>query len=259
MHDRHDHPIIIALCGKGGVGKTSVSAMISKTLGHIGHKQTLVIDADPAVGLATALGITVRKTVNDIRNTIIDSINNGDGMDKEAMLAWIDYNVLDALEETENLAFLAVGRPEDEGCYCQLNTLLREIISRLAHKFDYVVIDGEAGIEQINRRVMDMVTHLFLVTDTSVKGHKVVEQISEVASKTIQCREKGVLINKIRPADTKENLYTIAHLPILGHIPEDDTVRRFDMAGKNILTLPPSPALLAVESLVASVLTIEDD
>lgn len=254
----NNSPVIIALCGKGGVGKTSISAMISGTLSKSDSRRILVIDADPAVGLATALGINVEKTINDIRNDIIKSITDGEGMDREEMIARIDYDLLDALEETENLAFLAIGRPEDEGCYCQLNSFLKEIISRLARKFDYVVIDGEAGIEQINRRVMEMVTHLFLITDTSLKGHKVLEQINEIADRAIQCSEKGVLVNRIRSGDENKNLYIIPDLPVICRIPEDDTVRNFDMDGKSFLAIPPCKALSSVESLIQKIVSKEE-
>ena len=163
-------PRIISVCGKGGVGKTSVSAALVRALVAGGAGRVLAIDADPAVGLATALGVTVKMTVDDIRNKLIDRLESGAKEDRRELVSLIDYEVFEALVEKKGLAFLAIGRPETEGCYCQVNDILKDIIASTAGGFDYVVIDGEAGIEQVNRRVMETVTDLLLVSDASAKG-----------------------------------------------------------------------------------------
>jgi len=243
-------PVIIALCGKGGVGKTCVSAMITRILSVLKEKRILIIDGDPAVGLSTALNIPVQKTVNDIRNEIINGIKSGRGSDKGELLTQIDYEFLDALEERSNLAFLAIGRPEDEGCYCQVNTFLKGVIKDLASGFDFVLIDGEAGIEQVNRRVMEMVTHLLLVSDTSAKGRNVAETISEVAAKTMSVKKMGIIINRIKNAEELQKVEKNIKLPMLGWIPEDRTIADFDIEGKSFFELPDCEALKAVEGIL---------
>ena len=145
---------MIAVCGKGGVGKTSISAAMVKILARNRQKRVLAIDADPAVGLASALGITAEKTVDDIRNSLIQRLGQGEAGDRRTVVSRLDYEVFEALIEHENMAFLAIGRPEKEGCYCQVNHILKDIIASVAGHFDYVLIDGEDGIEQFNRRVM---------------------------------------------------------------------------------------------------------
>lgn len=244
-------PVMIAVCGKGGVGKTSVSAMIAGILARRQDKQVLVIDADPAVGLATALGISATKTVDDVRNAVISGIKSGKGANQAELMSQIDYEMFDAMEEHGNMAFLAIGRPEDEGCYCRLNSFLRGMIGKLAHNFDYVVIDGEAGIEQINRRVMEMVTHLVLVTDASIKGHNVAGMIADVARRSAACRQTGLLFNTVRQTDDTTRFPGLPGVCVLGHIPEDDVIREYDAAGKSVLALPDCDALGAVEQVVA--------
>jgi len=76
-------PVIIAVCGKGGVGKTCVSALIVKMLSESLSAKILAIDADPAVGLSFPLGIKVNKTVDDIRNDLIKRLENGDRTNRD--------------------------------------------------------------------------------------------------------------------------------------------------------------------------------
>lgn len=99
--------------------------------------------------------------------------------------------------EMPGFAFLGIGRPESSGCYCKVNSYLKEVIGILANSFDYVVIDGEAGIEQIQRRVMDKVTHLLLVTDQSKKGCQVVSTIKNVADELIVYDKIGAIVNRM--------------------------------------------------------------
>jgi CO dehydrogenase maturation factor len=173
---------IIAVAGKGGVGKTSLAGVIVKLLVEAHpDKKILAIDADPAVGLSTVLNVEVDKTIDDIRKEVIKNVEDGDTKTAVELLGEAKYEIMDAVVEQDGYAFIAIGRPETAGCYCKINSYLKEVITMLSDKFDYVVIDGEAGIEQINRRVMEKVTHLLLVTDASKKGCQVVQTIKKVA------------------------------------------------------------------------------
>jgi CO dehydrogenase maturation factor len=235
---RNEEAKVIAVCGKGGVGKTSVSSMIAKVLLAQGRGRVLAIDADPAVGLSTALGVEIRKTLDDIRKDLISLLHEESVRDQREILAHLDYEIFNALEEQENLAFLAIGRPEDEGCYCQINSLLREIIASFSNEFEYVVIDGEAGIEQINRRVMEKVTHLVLVSDPSVKGLGVVKSIKSISDSLMCYEAAGLILNKVREQAEFERLSLPEEVPCLGWIPESDLIRGLDMEGRSILEIP---------------------
>jgi len=239
---------VLAMCGKGGVGKTSLSATIVKILSSNPDNKVLAIDADPAVGLSTALGIDVTKTVDDIRNELIQRVESGQSTDKTEMLSMLDYEMFSAMEENKNIAFLAIGRPEKEGCYCQVNHILKDLIASMADNFDYVVIDGEAGIEQVNRRVMEKVTHLILVSDASAKGINVVKTIKEVSDDAIDYEKAGLILNRLRGKTEYEKLVIPPELDCLGWIPEDDTIRSFDIEGRSILEINDSQALTAVEN-----------
>lgn len=242
---------VLAMCGKGGVGKTSLSATIVKILSSDPNNKVLAIDADPAVGLSTALGIEVTKTVDDIRNELIQRVESGKSTDKTQMLSMLDYEMFSALEEHKNIAFLAIGRPEKEGCYCQVNHILKDLISSMADNFDYVVIDGEAGIEQVNRRVMEKVSHLILVSDASAKGINVAKTIKEVSDTAIDYEKTGLILNRLRSKTEYEKLVIPEELDCLGWVPEDDTIRSFDIEGRSILEIDDSPAIAAVENCLS--------
>ena len=229
---------IIALSGKGGVGKTSVSATIVKLLVEAyPDKKILAIDADPAVGLSTALGIEVRTTVDDIRKEIVSVVEAGNTKAPIEILGDARYKIFDALVETDGFAFIAVGRPESAGCYCKVNAYLKEVISLLSADFDYVVIDGEAGIEQINRRVMEKVTHLLLITDASKKGTQVISTIKSVADELVMYKKIGAIVNRI-PDDSVIPYINTNGIPVLSYIENDKNLAIYDIEGKNITKLP---------------------
>jgi CO dehydrogenase maturation factor len=243
-------PIIIALCGKGGVGKTSLSALIVRALCHDRGKRILAIDADPAVGLSYPLGVSVRKTVDQIRNDLIKTLENGGKTSKEELVRQLDYEMFSAIEEKDNLAFLAIGRPEGDGCYCQVNSLLRDLIREIAGRFDAVVIDGEAGLEQINRRVMDMVTHLVIATDGSLKGRNVAKTIHTLSSNMGMVRKAGVLFNNIRDTEEADSVTSANTLPMIHLMHENYLIRRYDREGLNFFTLPDDEGLSRLEASV---------
>ncbi len=248
---------IVAVCGKGGVGKTTISAAIARILlGKPGR--VLAIDADPSVGLATALGFNVRKTVDDIREDLIRHLKSGNTGNREQVVARLDYEIFAALEEKGNLAFLAIGRPEGAGCYCQVNELLRDIITAVADNFDTIVIDGEAGIEQVNRRVMERVSHLLLVSDSSARGIAVAQSIAEVAGKSMQYERAGLLVNRLR-GDEENYIRIPDDLPCLGWVPEDEEIRTYNLRGRSILDSPETPFFNSVRDCLCSLGILSED
>lgn len=229
---------IIAVAGKGGVGKTSVCATIVKLLVEkYPDKRILAIDADPAVGLSTALGIDVKLTIDDIRKEIVETVEDGQTKAAIELLGDARYKIFDALVEKDGFAFIAVGRPESAGCYCKINSYLKEVISLISNDFDYVVIDGEAGIEQINRRVMEKVTHLLLITDASKKGTQVISTIKSVADELVMYEKIGAIVNRI-PDESVIKFINIKGVPVLSYIPSDSSLAVFDIEGKIIMNLP---------------------
>ena len=240
-----NNAVIIALSGKGGVGKTSISAAIVKVLVEVyPDKKILAIDADPAVGLSTALGIDVKTTIDDIRKEIVTTVEQGNTKAAIEILGDARYRIFDALVETDGFAFIAVGRPESAGCYCKINAYLKEVISILSADFDFVVIDGEAGVEQINRRVMEKVTHLLLISDASKKGTQVISTIKSVADELVMYKKLGAIVNRIPDESVIEYIDTKG-IPVLSYIENDKNLAIYDIEGRNITGLPDDSNVVA--------------
>ena len=239
-----DHAAVIALTGKGGVGKTSLSAAIVRVLTQA-HPEAkiLAIDADPAIGLSVALGVEVKETLDEIRLRVAKDVTEG-LQDTQDILAEAKFRIFEAMQEQKGFAFLAIGRPEAAGCYCAINTYLRQVISLLVNEFDYVVIDGEAGIEQINRRVMEKVTHLLCVSDQSRKGIQIISTIKQVSDTLVAADWVGAVLNRVLLPEriTEEE---IGGVPLVAVIPPDPAHAENDIEGRSVFDLPDDSTILA--------------
>lgn len=245
---------IFAFAGKGGVGKTSLSAAFIRILSQkYPDKKILAVDADPAVGLSVALQMQSGLTLDDIRLQIAENIEKGQTSQAIELLSEAEFHLLDAIVEKDNISFLAIGRPEAAGCYCKVNAYLKQVIEMLCESYDFVVIDGEAGIEQINRRVMENITYLVLVSDGSKKGISVVSTIEIVAEKLAGFEKSGVIFNRVRSSFDVDSVSGIPS--VLAVIGDDESQAENDMQGESVFNLPVgSPLYQGAEKALLSLL-----
>ena len=230
---------IIAIAGKGGVGKTSLSAAMVRCLTErYPGRRILAIDADPAVGLE------VGETLDGIRRRVSEEVAARAGGAVGDILAGVSDALRAAMLHPAGYDFFAVGRPETAGCYCAVNTYLRQVIGALIGEYDYVVIDSEAGIEQINRRVLERVTHLILVSDGSKKGMDVIRTVRSVADELVMYERCGAVLNRVADTDAARRL-SLGELPLLAVIGEDDAQTEFGILGKTVFDLPETSPVLA--------------
>jgi CO dehydrogenase maturation factor len=251
------HKRLVAVCGKGGSGKTALSALMTKYILQSSEKQLLVIDADPTMNLAPVLGVKVKKTVSDIRKNIIKIARSAGKMEKQDLAYSFDYMLLEALIETDCLTMLAMGRPDSAGCYCPVNDLLRDGIESLAGNFDIILIDGEAGLEQISRRVMRSVDTPIIVSDTSMRGFQTASLIKKAieSQDEIEYQHIGLVLNRVRcNEDLFQGQIDKTGLELFGIIPEDELITHFDMRAKPLLDLPnDSPAFNAAIDIFSKI------
>lgn len=233
---------IISVCGKGGAGKTAVTAMMARALVDSGRAgKLLVIDADPALGQLSALGATATRTMGQIREEIIRTARSGNKDAKAELADKLDYMVFEALTETEHFALLAMGRTESLGCYCPVNDLLEDAIEKLSQSFDTILIDGEAGLEQINRQVVRRLDTLIIISDPTSRGMETAAVIKDMVAreKIIECKRMGMVFNRV--VGNEDLLRTSADklgLEVLGFVPHDDQIAAYDLVGRPITQLP---------------------
>lgn len=248
------NPSIIAVSGKGGAGKTIITALIAMILKNVSGLRLLLIDGDPSTShLARILGLRVERTLEDVRKNVIKVASEGDEEEKREMVKSLDYHLLEALVEDKGFNLLALGTPESPGCFCPANTLLRDAIETLSKNFDITLVDCEAGLEQINRKVIRSVKKLLIVTDPTLRGLQTADAIRKTAYKYTHHQETGLIINRIRSQDEALKIKRRAEeiqLNVLGTVPEDENITELDALGKPITEIPSSaPSLKAVKKI----------
>ncbi len=233
---------LVSVCGKGGAGKTAITAMMARALVDSGRAgKLLVIDADPALGQLSALGAKSNRTMGQIREEIIRTARKGNREAKAELADKLDYMVLEALSEMEHFALLAMGRTETLGCYCPVNDLLQEAIEKLSESFDTILIDGEAGLEQINRQVVRRLDMLIIVSDPTSRGMETAALIKSMVQedKIVECKKVGLVFNRV--VGNEELLRQSAQsigAEVWGFIPHDERIAAYDLVGKPITELP---------------------
>jgi len=239
---------LIAVVGKGGTGKSALTGLMTRILLGSGKRKILLIDADPTMGLCNLLGVRAGKTIEDVRNEIIRAAGSGKREDKTRMAHTLDYHILEALIEEKGFGLLAMGEPRTSGCFCPANELLKKAIESLSGNFDVLLIDCEAGLEQITRKVIGNIETLMITTDLSMRGAYTAVAIEKAAHKFTRAKQIGLVVNRVGDSEeSPQNIARATGIELFGWIPEDSRFSEWDQAGRPIFELPEdSPCVVAV-------------
>lgn len=248
---------VIAVAGKGGVGKTTLCGLLIQYLCEQNKGPILAVDADANSNLNEVLGVKVESTLGDIREEIARSEMAKDspipaGMSKAD---YAEMKFAQALVEDDDFDLLVMGRTQGKGCYCFVNGLLQAQLAKLQNAYPYFVVDNEAGMEHISRGVLPSMQTAILVSDCSRRGIQAVGRIARLIEECdMHPKQIGLIVNRapngVLNEGTKEEI-EIQGLHLLGVVPQDETVFEFDCEGRPTVQLPQdSPVRAALKEIV---------
>jgi CO dehydrogenase maturation factor len=226
----------IAVSGKGGTGKTTLSGMMIRFLLDKGKGPILAVDADSNSNLNEVLGVKLSSTIGDAREVMKKDVPTG--MTKDI---WFEYKVQEALTEAKGFDLIAMGRPEGPGCYCAANTLARKCLDILTGNYRYIVIDNEAGMEHFSRLTTRDVDLLFIVSDSSQRGILTASRIRNLIHELdLRIVREILIINRVQGEPGPEIYEEVKkqNLELGGILPVDEEVYRYDSEGKPTFQLP---------------------
>jgi CO dehydrogenase maturation factor len=231
----------IAVAGKGGTGKTTISALVIDYLTRTKKGAVLAIDADPSTNLNLALGVPLWDTIGDVREETATAVGGSQAMAGMSKWDYLDFRINESLVEETAFDLLAMGRPEGPGCYCAANNILRESVDRLSDAYDYVVIDNEAGLEHLSRRTTRDVDLLLIVSDPSLRGIVAAGRVAEVLDELkTRVGAAYLIVNRVNGDQLPEPLMAAIrehNLELAGLIPADPEVNELDGLGQPIIKL----------------------
>ncbi len=249
-------PYRIAIAGKGGTGKTTLSALLCRGLLARGRKPLLAVDADPNSCLAERLAVTVDRTIGQLREIIRadpDKIPMGMGKSE-----WIERLICEEVAESAGFDLLAMGRQEGPDCYCYINNLLRACLEKLAAQYSAVIIDNEAGLEHLSRRTNGRVEVMLVVCEPTAIGARTANRIADlVRALDLDIDNTWLLLNRCSgdiPADIRSDLKE-SGLDILGTVPDDPLLTEFEINRRSLLEMPDhAPAAVAIDGCLDNLL-----
>jgi len=230
--------------GRGGSGKTSFVALMTKYFIEIGDTPMLLIDVDPDQNLGEMVGIDLKeegkKTISEL---LIETFIEGGGTTvgippSERMESKIWER---GLYEGVPFDMIAVGTKFIEGCYCLPDAALKKALEGLTKTYRYVLVDSPAGLEHLNRRIASEVDDIFDIIDPSQKSFNHIERAYRVAKECKIDFKNFYVVGGYRfPGGLEAEVEKRTKLKYLGRIAYDKEVENYVFSGKSLLELPSS-------------------
>ena len=246
----------IAVAGKGGTGKTSLTGLLVNNLTTNNKGPVLVVDADANANINEVLGIEVETTIGSIREEVNQREKQGNafpgGMTKAQ---YLQYRLNTCLEG-DGYDLIVMGRSEGEGCYCYVNGILREQTDKLSDAYEYLVIDNEAGMEHLSRKTTKHIDKLLLVSDCSRRSVQAVARIRDLARElNLSVGDIYLIVNKAPNGELNEGIKEEIdkhNLNLIGVVPMDEMIYEYDSSGIPLVNLPEdSKAKIAINDIMA--------
>jgi len=244
----------IAVTGKGGTGKTTVSSLIVRHLKEHGEGPVLALDADPDANLATVLGIPVTSSLGSLREETLKAMKDFPaGMSKQG---YIEAGLHEIIAESDQVDLISMGRSEGPGCYCFINNLLRKFADELTPAYKWLVLDNEAGLEHLSRRTTTNVDSLIVVVNENPLSLDCAVRIGALLAEIPNSvKHKYYLINRVAEDRIEAVSEKAAGLDMecLGALPHDEELERLIFAGESVYGLGATPAATAMDRIMEKI------
>ncbi len=241
--------------GRGGSGKTSFVALLTKHFIETRNYPMLLVDADPDQNLGEMVGIDLEekghKTISELMiETFLENGGTTVGIPPSERMEGMIWKK--GLYEGEYFDLMAVGPKWIEGCYCLPDAALKGALSRLTKSYKYIIVDSPAGLEHINRKITSEVDDIFDVIDPSKKSFDHVKRAYRIAKEVkINFKNFYVVGGNRFPEISGEEVERRTNQKYLGKIAYDKNVEEFNLSGKSLLKLPlSSPAYLSIKEIM---------
>ena len=233
-------PKVIAMAGKGGTGKTTLSALLINYMLHKNMTPVLAVDADANANLNELLELDVDLTLGEIRRDLKGDIPAHITRDQ-----FMEMKVHQALIESKGFDLLVMGQPDGPGCYCAANQHLAMTMDKLADNYKYILVDNEAGMEHLSRMNLRSIDVLLVISDPSARGILTAKRISELTKPlAIEIKNKYLIVNRT-PDPLPEELHNkiketteSTDLPLAGILPSSNQLIQQELSGNSYLNLP---------------------
>ncbi len=257
----------IAITGKGGVGKTTLSSTLSCIFSQT--YKVFAIDADPDMNLASSLGIHEQITpIAKMRDLIKDRTGAepgssfGEVFKMNPTISDLPETLAINYGPNDNLKLLVMGTVDKggDGCVCPASVLLKALLRHMILKKDEIVIlDMEAGIEHLGRKTAESVDMMIVVVEPGLKSLETAQRIKKLAG-DIGIKNIQAVVNKVSSEEeevfVREKLHELG-IAFLGSIPRDSTVIKADMEGKPLNSYGTSASLQSIEKIAERILNLE--
>jgi len=272
-HDHHHHHhhddacgpsgkgVKIAVTGKGGVGKTTLSALLARAFAEHGAR-VLAVDADPDANLASALGvpaaaleklqpISKMKELAKERTGALDGYGSFFKLNPQVSDLPDTYSV-----QHQGVRLLQMGTVEQGGggCVCPEHTLVKRLMKHLLlERDDVVIMDMEAGIEHLGRGTAESVDGVIVVVEPGQRSIQTARQITRLAGE-IGIKKVFVVGSKVQ--DDRDRAFIEAALPehhLLGFISYSEEIKSADMGEGSVTGQSAREACAIRERLLAQV------
>ncbi len=222
----------ISIVGKGGTGKTTISALLIDFLIKKNKIPILAVDADPNFNLNELLGLKINTTLSEIRENLLKN----EVPDFMSRYDYTEMKLHQILIENKYFDLLTMGYPEKSGCYCPIHHFLSCALEKLINAYEYVVIDNEAGMEHISRLNVLEMDHLIIVSDPTKRGIATAVRIVElIRALNIKAQKIWLIVNQT-PKNEEERLNTLiaemiknTQIKFIGFLPQDLSLLEYEL------------------------------